>query len=368
MNALQEDLVERIRSDGPMPFAEYMARALYDEQHGYYSSGGERTGWGGDFLTSPELDPAFGALWTRGFEQIWDAAGRPSRFEVVEVGPGEGGFAAAVLDSAAGDFADALALTLAEPSPTRRERQAGRLGSEALTWVDSLDSVDEIEAGCVFLNEVLDNQPVHVLRRRDGRLEQLHVGERGGSLVEVWRVCEDARLRERAASAPERGETIEVSPAAEELARSAASRVAAGAVVFVDYGREGDVDGGDSLVTFSGAGVDALRLDDPGARDITAHVDWLPVKRALEDAGHSAHGPHRQRTILQALGAADLDHDLIARHHDELSRGHGALAVRALSRRQALRALLDPGGLGHLQVVAGIKGIETPSWLGKEDR
>jgi SAM-dependent MidA family methyltransferase len=367
VNALAQEMIERIRSSGPIPFAEYMDQALYDERHGYYSGGGERTGWGGDFLTSPELDPAFGALWTRGLERIWEAAGRPARFDVVEIGPGEGGFAAALIDSASGDFADALALTLVELSAARRERQAGRLGSDAVTWIPDLESVDRLDVGCVFLNEVLDNQPVHVLRRNKEVWEELHVGERDGELVEVWAPCDDAGLIESASAISGRGSTIEISPAAEALARSCASIFQRGAVVFVDYGRESHEHGGDSVVTFSSAGVDSLRLDEPGSRDITAHVDWVPIRRALESDGFEVLGPQRQRRVLQALGAAELDRELVERHRADLSAGRGAPAVRALSRRQALRALLDPGGLGHLQVVAGIKGLEPPAFLKEEE-
>ncbi|MGH2729464.1 MAG: class I SAM-dependent methyltransferase, partial [Actinomycetota bacterium] len=88
------DLVrERVRADGPMTFADYMSLALYDPDFGYYASGAERTGWRGHFLTSSELDPAWAALWARGFEQIWDGCGRPDHFTLVEVGPGEGTFA-----------------------------------------------------------------------------------------------------------------------------------------------------------------------------------------------------------------------------------------------------------------------------------
>ena len=51
-----------------------------------------------------------------------------------------------------------------------------------------------------------------------------------------------------------------------------------------------------------------------------------------------------------------------------IARGEGALAVRALSRRQALAALLDPGGLGGLQVMVGGRGIPADVLERDEDR
>src|SRR5688500_394644 len=106
-----------------MPFAAYMQAALYHPQHGYYATGARRTGWEGDFVTSPELDPAFGELWARAFEEIWSGCGRPASFRVVEVGPGEGGFAAAVLAAVNGELGAVLEYCLVERSPDAEARQ-----------------------------------------------------------------------------------------------------------------------------------------------------------------------------------------------------------------------------------------------------
>ncbi|MGH2694669.1 MAG: SAM-dependent methyltransferase, partial [Actinomycetota bacterium] len=116
MTALGEIIAERIRAGGPMPFAAFMSLALYHHRHGYYADAA-RTGFAGHFLTSPELDPAFGELWAEGLARIWDACGRPERFEVIEVGPGEGTFAAAVLAAAPRELAAALVYRLVERMP-----------------------------------------------------------------------------------------------------------------------------------------------------------------------------------------------------------------------------------------------------------
>jgi len=48
------------KNEGPSPisFAEYMQRALYAPGVGYYSSGRQKFGAGGDFITAPELSPS----------------------------------------------------------------------------------------------------------------------------------------------------------------------------------------------------------------------------------------------------------------------------------------------------------------------
>ena len=368
MNPLVTRLIQRIRAGGPITFAQYMRAALYDPEDGYYTSGAARTGWGGDFVTSPEIDPAFGALWARGLEELWVACGCPGRFDVVEIGSGEGGFTRALTDAAEGRFARALHLTLIELSASRRVRQQARLRGAPVEWLGDLDDASPFGAGCVFANEVLDNQPVHVLRRDDGGVAELHVGVDGDGLVEMWLPCADPELTGRVPTSTHAPDArVEVSPAVEELVCKGARLVGRGAAIFVDYGRASPGQS-DTLVAYSAGGVDARGLDDPGSRDITAHVDWHSVRHACAREGLAGAGPVAQRDVLLALGAGALDEDLRAAHERALEGGRGAEAVRLLSRRQALRALLDPGGLGGLDVFAGIAALEPPSFLKQKDR
>ena len=61
-----EALVEAIRSeigvDGPITFARFMERALYEPGHGYYRRADAGPGRAGDFLTAPEAHPIYGAV------------------------------------------------------------------------------------------------------------------------------------------------------------------------------------------------------------------------------------------------------------------------------------------------------------------
>ena len=86
-----------IRDSGPMPFARFMALALYDPEGGYYRSADARPGRGGDFITAPELHPIFGELTAVAVEDAWVALGRPDPFIIEEHGAGEGALALPML-------------------------------------------------------------------------------------------------------------------------------------------------------------------------------------------------------------------------------------------------------------------------------
>ena len=91
----------RIRAEiaehGPITFARFMERALYEPGHGYYRQPEAAPGRGGDFLTAPETHPIFGAVIGRLLEQAWEALGRPEPFTVTEPGAGTGALAAGLL-------------------------------------------------------------------------------------------------------------------------------------------------------------------------------------------------------------------------------------------------------------------------------
>jgi SAM-dependent MidA family methyltransferase len=369
MNPLQQTLVDRIRASGPMPFAAFMSLALYDPRYGYYAAA-RRTGWQGHFVTSAELDPAFGALWAHAFESVWDLCDRPREFEVIEVGPGEGGFAAAVLDAISGEFAAALTYRLIERMAGPRERQEARFAGDArVRWSRSITDVEPVDAGIVFANEVLDNLPVHLVERRDGELTEVCVDIDGAELVEVLLPLSNPELGiffDRHDAVLPEGHRGEATLAAESFCTHAARSIGRGAIVFVDYGDLAtdlvDHPRG-TLVCYSATGPDDAPLERPGEKDITAHTNWSAVIHALQVAGMEVSGVHPQRDILRALGMGDLDTALKRDHDDALAAHKGVDVMKTLSRRHALRVLSDPSGLGALDVVVGYRGILPPPFL-----
>ena len=91
-------IADEIRRSGPMPFARFMHRALYELEHGYYEAAASGPGRTGDFLTAPESHPIFGWTIARQLEEAWERLGRPGRFIVREHGAGTGALAAGILD------------------------------------------------------------------------------------------------------------------------------------------------------------------------------------------------------------------------------------------------------------------------------
>ena len=67
-----------------MTFRDFMERALYEPDEGYYSR--SRTAWSedADYVTAPQVDAGFGAAVARLAQECDAALGRPARFEGLE--------------------------------------------------------------------------------------------------------------------------------------------------------------------------------------------------------------------------------------------------------------------------------------------
>ena len=185
--ALSEILAGRIRSSGPIPFAEFMRECLYHPVHGYYSrASGSRFG---DYYTSVDVHPIFGRLIARQLTEMWELLGSPRPFVVAEAAAGTGRLAKHILDFIAQAFPSlyaAIEYVAVERSIARRGEHAIRLADHlAEGCVSSAGELPpSIPSGCIFSNELLDALPAHRVVMQNGVLREIFVGLECARFVE----------------------------------------------------------------------------------------------------------------------------------------------------------------------------------------
>lgn len=74
--SLRQDLRERMRSSGHLPFVDFMQAALYHPSDGHYAT--RVPGHGSHYRTSPSLTPWFGRLVARELRRISCSARAPA--------------------------------------------------------------------------------------------------------------------------------------------------------------------------------------------------------------------------------------------------------------------------------------------------
>jgi NADH dehydrogenase [ubiquinone] 1 alpha subcomplex assembly factor 7 len=341
-NALADKIARRIRDEGPLSIAAYMALALHDPDLGYYATH-RPIGSAGDFMTAPEISQVFGELIGLWCALVWEQIGRPDPVILAELGPGSGVLAGDLLRAAGAvpEFRRALRLHLVEASSVLRAEQQRCLAFADPVW---FARVEELPTGpaVIVANEFLDALPIRQLvRGRRHWSERVVALDREDRLVfadgpenPVLSLLVPEAVRDTA----EAGAVFEFCPAALALGTALGARLSRdpGAALFIDYGHH-SIRPGSSLRALSRhRPVDALAS--PGSADLSTHVDFAAFAHAASAAGAAAHGPVPQGRLLISLGA---EARLAA-----LSRRASSAQRRQLE--SGVERLLDPAQMGDL--------------------
>jgi SAM-dependent MidA family methyltransferase len=357
-SALKRAIISRIESEGPITFRDFMEMALYHPGLGYYIGDREKMGRGGDYLTSPELSPVFGAMIGRQLREMWEAINSPSRFDIVEAGAGTGALARDVLawaHRAVPEFATAVRYQIVEVSAELRRAQLARLQAERLSeQIRSSAELPASVAGCILSNELLDAMPVHRVMLQDGRLREVRVTWDGVAFGEELHdpPPDVVAYFDRLGLLPGEGCHAEVNLEAPKWVEKAAHSLERGFLLTLDYGHESAelyapwrTDG--TLLCFYRHNPSTDPYARIGRQDMTAHVNFTSICRAGEEAGLVTLGLINQSQFLSNLGIADA-----------LRLPEGSTDIEEhFAKRRAVMEMLDPGGLGRVRVLVQAKGV-----------
>ncbi len=283
------------KAGGWLGFDRFMALALYAPGLGYYANDLRKFGTtpksGSDFVTAPEMSPWFGRTLAHAVREALTVTGTD---EVWEFGAGSGALALQLLES----LGDAVQrYTIVDVSGSLRARQQATLHAHAakVQWVDALP---EQLSGVVVGNEVLDAMPVQLLVRTQGVWHERGVVWTGDAAQPLQWQDRVTELRPPLEVEGDHDYLTEIHTQAEAFVRTLADRMNAsvaaggpgGAAFLIDYGfpeheyfhpqrHMG------TLMCHQLHQADPDPLQDVGAKDITAHVNFTGVALAGQDAG-----------------------------------------------------------------------------------
>ena len=282
-----------------------------------------------EFVTGPEISQVFGEVLGGWAKIVWHMLGSPADLKLVEAGPGRGTLMADALRV----FRDAPSVHFIETSPRLRAEQATRVPHA--TWHSTLA---EIPPGPMILlaNEFLDALPVRqFIRRADGWKERHVQNAAYVELPTAYPLPDD----------PE-GSVREVNESALAFVHAIAAR--GGVALFIDYGPAESAPG--ESVQAIRAGKYADPLTEPGTADLTAHVDFGLLKRAVP-----SQGPVKQNAFLSALGLVQRSALLAERHPH-----------KAQDLRLSVHRLTAPEAMGSLFKALAICPPHLPTLPGFE--
>ncbi len=304
-------------------FDVYMERCLYGPD-GFYTRHGTAGRGRGDFITSPEVGPLFGAVLANALDSWWQRSGRPERWTVYDVGCGPNTLLKSVRRARPGrqrpwrliGVDRAASATMPKPKP-----------ENGIELIDRLP--DNLENSVVVANELLDNLPFRIIdRSSDDVWSEIHIDE-GEEVMVPTEVRLDIPPGTRAPLLERAG----------QWCRSVMERQVDHICLF-DYGTATTAQlagRGGWLRTYRRhqRGVDPL--DQPGRWDITTDIalDQLPPGSTVAT----------QARFLQKWGITGLVDEGRRYWHENASKPD-LRAVAMRSRISEAAALTDPEALG----------------------
>ena len=279
-------------------FRQFMRRALYDVERGYYMARVGTVGARGDFSTSATLSPVLsGAIanWLKA-----EAKALPGVRTIIEVGGGNGSLMEGVLKSMGWWARRKFRVVMVETSPVLKAQQTQRLKGRVTCWKNTLR---EALGACrgealIFHNELLDAFPVSVVQwdAQAGKWAELWIKHQAdGRVVEELRPLillaeEHSVLRDWSQKIP-LGQRCELHEDARAWFHEWIPAWRRGSMLSIDYG-----DQFPSLYARRPAGTlrgyvlqqrveGRMVYENVGRQDLTVDVNFTDVRRWLETMG-----------------------------------------------------------------------------------
>jgi len=354
-------IIDRITTDGPISFHDFMEMCLYYPELGYYTSTRDKLGKNGDYYTSSFLTQAFGAMIGRQLEEMWAILGE-EEFTIVEYGAGTGLLSHDVLNYLRRNakFYDRLKYCIIEKSAAMTETAKLFLaGEEKVEWHNSIDEIHDI-TGCILSNELINNFAVHQVVMEEELMEVFVDYDNGFKeiLLPARRQLTDY-LDELNIALP-RGFRTEINLQAHDWIREIGTSLARGYVITIDYGYNSkelyaSFRNGGTLICYNKHSVNEHFYQDIGCQDITSHVNFSAlchwgIKNDLLFCGYT-----NQAHFLLSLGITDYLKQSIEKEPDNyINYKKEAFLKRTL--------LVDMGS--KFKVLLQRKGIEQQGLMG----
>jgi len=342
-------LRERINArHGAIPFDAFMEAALYEPELGYYEDA-QVFGRSGDYVTAVTMGPWLALGLADLIATGWKSLGSPAHWRLLEQGGGDGQLLVDVLFTLERlGVHMPTSIVAVERSHAMRQRQQNayeRAGLNDVMQITDLADIEKHDCCLVYSNELPDAFPVRCFVWNDKRMFERQVAWSDSGFV--WREAHEPLADEPPIAASlsrnwTQGYISEWNPGLEGWQRQLAAVMEQGYVFSVDYGysqneyymperRQG------SLMSHRGHKVSDDVLSEPGACDITAHVDFT----ALVEAG-SRYGLHALHFLTQGAWLAQAPS--VQQRMQDYAADPGA-HIDALT---AAKRLLLPAGMGEV--------------------
>ena len=171
-----------------LPVDKFFENVLFDKKKGYYTSkipfGSE-----GDFLTAPGVSNLFSEIIGIWLISTWNILGKPKKFNIVELGPGDGSLTKVLIETFKRfpEFNKSVNIFLYEKSELLRNLQKKNIKNSKIKWIKNFVSI--VDGPVIFFgNEFFDAIPIKQFLRKGNLLfEKLYTPSKKNVVSEIYK-------------------------------------------------------------------------------------------------------------------------------------------------------------------------------------
>lgn len=311
---LQTIIATEIKRKGPISFHDFMQKALYQPQLGYYRAGTHKFGSQGDFVTAPEISSLFSWCIARQCAEILSKINHPS---ILELGAGSGRMALEILRELERLNCLPEYYYILEPSADLKQRQLELFAEQGSQFLNKIKWLSELPpqlfSGVMLANEVIDAIPIHKFKIENNVFYEFYVDVHNGEFQWQSLPAKSPRLiteiENLNISSPEYASEINLM--LKPWIKTLADSLQEGVVILIDYGfvRREYYHPERAMGTLM-CHYRHRAHDNPlilvGIQDITAFVDFTRVAEAALDAHLEISGFTHQAGFLLNCGIMDF--------------------------------------------------------------
>lgn len=342
-------------SGGLMTFSRFMELALYEPRYGYYVSGLNKFGKGGDFVTAPEIGGLFSSSLVKLVVHVLDQL---DNAEVLELGSGSGTMAAQLLQALDEQSKLPDRYLILDIGGELRSRQLATIEARVPQCLDRVHWLTELPAdfsGVMLANEVADALPVDRFCVRGDGVRGIGVTRLDAGFADQPYPLEGEAGEQISRLGLAEGYRSELGLYAQAWMRTLCRALESGVILIVDYGypahelyhpmrRDG------TLMCHYRHHAHKNPYTHVGLQDITAHVDFSALARCANESGQSVLGFTTQASFLLSLGILEL-----------IEAAPAKLQADSIALAQQVKRLTLPSEMGEtFKALAVGSGVESP--------
>ena len=173
-----------------LPVDKFFQNVLYDKNNGYYTTK-QPFGEKGDFITAPKISNLFSEIIAIWIISSWECFGKPKKFNIVELGPGDGSLTKILLEvfKRFPDFNVAKKIYLYEISGFLKNLQKKKIQNNQVKWIQNFKNINGGPT-IFFGNEFFDSMPIKQFKYKKGNLyEKYYSRNENNKIKEIFKIA-----------------------------------------------------------------------------------------------------------------------------------------------------------------------------------